>query len=384
MTTPVRLGMVGGGPGAFIGAVHRMAAALDGQLQLVCGAFGSSPERSRSGGLALGLDPARCYADWTQMLAEEAARPAPQRMECLTIVTPNASHVPIARAALRAGFHVFCEKPVALSLAEARSLAAEVRSSGRQFALAHTYSGYALVRQARELVRSGALGALRKVIVEYLQGWLSEPLAGNKQADWRADPALAGPSGCMGDIGTHAAHLAEFVTGARIEAVSAELNRIVPGRVLDDDGAALLRFSGGLRGVLLASQIAAGEENGLALRLYGERGGLEWRQQEPNSLWLKWHGQPAQLLRAGGPATAAAAPWVRLPAGHPEGYLEAFGNLYREFAARIRALEQHPGAPLPQPAVPGIEAGVRGMAILEALLTSSHHNGRWQAVEDCA
>lgn len=376
MTQPLRLGMVGGGPGAFIGAVHRTAAALDGQWQVVCGAFSSSADRSRQAGLALGLAADRSYGDWKQMLEAEARRPAGERMHALSIVTPNASHVPIARAAISAGFHVFCEKPMAVSLAEARALCAEVRKSGRRFALAHTYSGYPMVRQARALVTSGQLGMVRKVIVEYLQGWLSESMSGNKQADWRIDPSLAGPSGCMADIGTHAAHLTEYVTNLPIEAVAAQLNRVVPGRALDDDGAALLRLAGGATGVLIASQIAAGEENALVIRIYGERGGLEWRQQEPNSLWLRWHGQPAQLLRAGAPGTTAAGPWLRLPSGHPEGYLEAFANLYREFAEVILSGDSDAST------LPGCQAGLRGVAVLEALVASSRNDGCWQTVED--
>lgn len=367
---PLRIGMVGGGEGAFIGAVHRIVATMDGEAGLVCGAFSSDAQRSQRSGAQLGLPASRCYASWQQMLDGEAQLPAEQRMQILGIVTPNATHVPIASAALRAGFHVMCEKPLAVSLQQARELRAVLAGTGLQFGLAHVYTGYPLVRAARELIQAGRLGRIRKVLVEYLQGWMSEPLP----PSWRSDPAQAGPTGCMGDIGCHAANLLEYVTALPIERVSAQLATVVAGRQLDDDATVLLQLRGGASGVLVASQVAAGEENNLVLRIYGERGGLEWRQQEPNSLLLKWQHEPLQVLRTGtaGAGNVAAAA-TRLPAGHPEGYLEAFGNLYRGFfqAVRGRGGELH---------FPGIDAGLRSMAFLEAVLASAQQGSQWQSV----
>lgn len=373
--TPLRLGMVGGGEGAFIGAVHRMAAALDGDWRLVAGAFSTDAGRNARTGERLDLDPARVYPTIEAMLAGEAARPAGERIEAVAIVTPNHLHAPMAIAALDAGFHVFCEKPMAMDVAEAEAIAAAARASGKRFALAFTYSGYPLIEEARLRVARGDLGAIRRVQVEYLQGWLSAPIDGdgNKQAEWRTDPARAGLGGCLGDIGTHAFQLAEHVSGLRVVAVSADLSTHVAGRRLDDDVAALLRFGGGARGSLTASQVAAGEENGLRLRLHGERGGLEWSQMEPNTLTLRWLDRPAEIVRAGGPGLSPeTTARLRTPAGHPEGYIEAFATLYRAFAATLRGEEA---------AHPGVVDGLRTMRFVEAVVANAASEEKWTAID---
>jgi len=370
----VRVGMVGGGEGAFIGQVHRQAMRLDGHIELVCGAFSRDPENNRRSGAALHLDPQRCYDSWEALLAAEQKRPADQRMELLVIVTPNHLHAPIAAAALQAGFHVFSEKPAALSLADMQQLAATQADSGRLYGLAHTYQGYPMIWQARHMVQAGALGRLRKIFVEYPQGWLSEDQAGqgNKQAAWRGEPAQAGPSGCMGDIGIHAFNLAEFVSGQRIERLCADLGVHVAGRQLDDDGAVLFQTDGGASGVLIASQVCTGEENALTLRLYGEQGSLEWRQEEPNSLVHRPLGEALRVLRTGVDQRWLcddALRRLRLPAGHPEGYLEAMANLYTDFATSIRSARA--------PELPGIDAGLRGMAFIETVIASHHSDAKW-------
>ncbi|WP_222428297.1 Gfo/Idh/MocA family protein [Sphingomonas suaedae] len=376
----IRYGMVGGGEGAFIGAVHRMAAALDGDYALVCGAFSSDAERGRRSGTALGLDPARSYPTLDAMLAGERALPEGERMQLVSIVTPNHLHAPAAIAALDAGFHVISDKPMALNLAESRAIAAAVERSGRLYGLTFTYSGYPLVEEARVRVARGDFGAIRLVQVEYSQGWLSGPLdrEGNKQAEWRTDPARAGLGGCLGDIGTHAFHLAEHVSGLAVEELSADLTTHVPGRRLDDDVAALLRLDGGARGVLKASQVAAGDENGLRLRIHGERGGLDWSQMEPNTLTLRWLDCPAEIVRAGGPGLAPSTlAMLRTPAGHPEGYIEAFANLYRSFGRAVRG-----GATIPPPRgaadwFPGISDGLRTMAFIETMIENSAGAQKW-------
>lgn len=368
--------MVGGGEGAFIGAIHRMAAALDGDWTLAAGSFSTDQGRNRRTGDLLGLAPERVYASFEAMLATEAALPAEARIDAVAIVTPNHLHAPMAIAALNAGFHVFCEKPMAISVAEADAIAAAAQASGRRFALAFTYSGYPLIEEARARVLRGDLGAIRLVQVEYLQGWLSEPIddAGNKQAAWRTDPARAGPGGCLGDIGTHAFQLAEHVSGLQVEAVSADLSTHVPGRRLDDDVSALLRFASGARGVLKASQVAAGEENGLRLRIHGARGGLEWAQMEPNTLTMRWLDRPAEIVRAGGPGLGApAVRLLRTPSGHPEGYIEAFANLYRAFAAAIRGGEQR--------WFPGVVDGLRTMRFIEAVVSNAASDQKWTRIE---
>jgi predicted dehydrogenase len=379
--------MVGGGEGAFIGAVHRAAAALDQTLTLVCGAFASDPERSRRSGANLGLPPGRCYGDYAEMFAAEAARPPGERMELVAIVTPNDLHLAVATAAFRHGFHVLSDKPATTSLAECYALRDALNASGCLYGLTHPYGSYPLIVEAAERVRAGQLGTIRKVLVEYTQGWLAEPIErrGQKQAIWRLDPKRAGLSSCMGDIGVHAFHLAELVTGLRTTELCADLNSIVQGRELDDDGAAFLRFDNGARGVLVASQICTGEENDLRLRIYGDAGGLDWRQQEPNSLWLKAANKPIELIRSGGPSLSAAArAHSRLPAGHPEGYLEAFANVYRHFAAQVRAHGGHGnGDPAPR-AVPGIKAALRGMAFIETVVAASQSPQKWHAFPNVA
>lgn len=372
----LKLGMAGGGEGAFIGAIHRKAAALDGDWQLVAGAFSSDAARNERSGAALGLDPQRVYGDLNALIAAETALPVGERIEALAIVTPNHLHAPMAIAALEAGIHVFCEKPMAMSSDEARAIAAAARQSGAKFALAFTYSGYPLVEEARTRVARGDLGKIRLVQVEYLQGWLSLPIdgEGNKQAEWRTDPAKAGLGGCLGDIGTHAFHLAEHVSGVAVSEVSADLTVHVAGRRLDDDVSALLRFEGGARGTLKATQVAAGEENGLKLRVSGEHGTLEWAQMEPNTLTLRWLDRPTEVVRAGGPGLAASTQaLLRTPSGHPEGYIEAFANLYQGFAAAIRGQDER--------FVPGLTDGLRTMNFIEAVIANAASDRKWTPVE---
>jgi predicted dehydrogenase len=382
MQQKIRFGMVGGGEGAFIGAVHRHAAALDGQYQLVAGTFSRDQANNQRSGQQLGLTAQQIYPDWQTLISAQAARPAAERMQLLVIVTPNHTHVPISIAALAAGFAVFCEKPAGISLAETEQLAQVLAQSQQLYGLAHTYLGYPMVWQARHMVQQGLLGKLRKIFVEYPQGWLTDNLeaANNKQASWRTDPAQAGRSGCMADIGTHAFGLAEFISQQKINQLCAQLQSHVPGRRLDDDGAALFRTNGDASGVLLASQICAGEENALKIRLYGDKGGLEWQQMEPNSLMFRPHGAPMQVLRAGRGQTGLcqdALQRCRLPAGHPEGYLEAMANLYRDFAAAIRAAAQGTAA-----GVPGVSAALRGMAFIETVAASQHSEQKWLQVPD--
>lgn len=376
----LRMGMVGGGRGAFIGGVHRMASSLDGQIELVCGAFSSNPQRSKDSGTDFFLPPSRCYGTFEEMMISEAKLPADQRMDFVTIVTPNHVHFPAAKAALEHGFHVVSDKPATFNLAEAKQLGKIVEKTGLLYALTHNYTGYPMVKEAGDIVRSGSLGKIRKVVVEYPQGWLATRLedSGQKQASWRTDPARSGAAGCLGDIGTHAENLAEYITGLRIEELAADMTAFVDGRQLDDDANLLLRFSGGAKGILHASQISVGEENNLNIRIYGEKGGLEWHQQEPNTLLLKWPDRPTEIFRTGtGGLGHAAQAATRIPAGHPEGYLEAFANIYRNFAQHLRAkLEGN----TPDPAsldYPGISDGIRGMAFIEAAVESSRQNSRW-------
>lgn len=388
MSTPaagrkIRMGMVGGGRGAFIGAVHRMAAALDGQIELVCGAFSSDPQRSRDSGADLFLPTERCYGSFDEMMEREAALPPGERMDFVSIVTPNHVHFPAAKAALGRGFHVVSDKPATFDFAEAKALGEIVARTGLLYALTHNYTGYPLVKEARDIVRAGRLGGVRKVVVEYPQGWLATRLeeTGQKQADWRTDPARSGAAGCLGDIGTHAENLAEYITGLRIHELAADLTAFVEGRRLDDDANILLRFEGGAKGVLHASQVSVGEENNLNIRVYGEKGGLEWRQQEPNTLLLKWPDRPIEVLRTGmGYLGAAAAANTRIPAGHPEGYLEGFANIYRNFAGHLRAVLDGTEPPAVCLDYPKIADGIRGMAFIEAAVDSSKHNARWTAL----
>lgn len=382
MKQKLRMGMVGGGLGAFIGGVHRMAAALDGEIELVCGAFSSDPEKSRASGAALGLPPERCYDTFEEMIRREKRLRPERRMQFVSIVTPNHVHFAPAKMALENGFAVICDKPLAFNLKEALALEKIVARTGQLFALTHNYTGYPMVKQARQMIRRGELGPLRKIVVEYPQGWLSTNLeaSGQKQAAWRTDPARSGIAGAMGDIGTHAENLAEYVSGQHITELCADVSTFVPGRALDDDGNVLLHFSGGAKGILHASQISAGEENNLNIRVYGEKGGLEWRQMEPNTLVVKWLDQPVQLYRTGGaalyPEAQAAA---RIPAGHPEGYLEAFANIYRNFAFCLRArLKGREPDPL-HTDFPSVQDGVRGMRFIEKVIASGKSKQKWVA-----
>jgi predicted dehydrogenase len=378
MTKKLKMGMVGGGQGAFIGAVHRFAAALDAEIELVCGAFSSSAEKALSSGEDLGIPKHRNYASFQEMFEQEMLLDETERMDFVAIVTPNHMHYPVAVAALNAGFHVISDKPATLNLDEAIKLSALVKETKLLFGLTHTYTGYPMVKEAKDIIRQGKLGKLRKVIVEYTQGWLSEAQdEDNKQASWRTNPAKSGISGCMGDIGSHAANLAEYITSESIEQVCAELTAFVPNRLLDDDGIALIKMSGDIKGLLHASQVATGEENNLTIRVYGEKGGLEWHQQEPNSLTLKWLSEPMQILRTGGNQTSISLINTRTPMGHPEGYLEAFANIYRNFAQAIRAYQQGKDASPLAFDYPGIDDGVHGMAIIEGLVKSHQSNEKW-------
>ncbi len=372
--------MVGGGRAAFIGSVHRMAAALDGQIELVCGAFSSDPLRSRQSGEDLYLDPKRCYESFDEMFRTEATLEDDVRMDMVSIVTPNHLHFAPAMMALDFGFHVICDKPLCLTVKEAETLAAKAKSSGLIFAVTHAYAAYPMIRQARQMIAHAALGKIRRVVVEYPQGWLSTPLESEhqKQAAWRTDPEKSGVAGAMGDIGTHAAQLAEYVSGLRITELCADLHTHVAGRRLDDDGSVLLRFNNGARGVLYASQISAGEENNLRIRVYGESGSLEWVQMEPNSLIVRWLDQPMQVYRTGvGKLYPETIAHTRVPSGHPEGYIEAFANIYRNVAYCIQArLSGEQVDPLYE-YYPGIDDGVRGMKFIEAVLKSNQAEEKW-------
>jgi predicted dehydrogenase len=370
----LRMGMVGGGPGAFIGPVHRIAAELDGKIELVAGAFSQSPERSHIAGESFRIDPARAYPSYKEMMEAERRRTDP--IDFVAIVTPNHLHLPVASAALAAGFPVMSDKPATATYAEVVQLENLVAKSGLPYGLTHTYAGYALVREARAICAAGQLGKIRKIAVEYLQGWLSRPIeaTGQKQAAWRSDPAQNGPGGCIGDIGVHAFHLLEYVTGLRVTSLNASLLSVVPGRRVDDDCTALLRLENGAAGALMASQIAAGEGNGLRLRVYGEDGSLDWKQEDPNRLRLKWLDRPEEIRHASGSYLSEDARAVtRLPGGHPEGYLEAFAVLYREFADALLAWKNGQANPLPA-TLPGIIAGVRGMRFIDRAIESSQRN----------
>ena len=376
---PIRMGMIGGGEGAFIGAVHRHAAGLDGNYQLVCGAFSRNEENNSRTAASLNVPLTRAYNSWQAMLDEEAKLPEQERMQVVVIVTPNHLHVPISIAAIKAGFHVFCEKPAGVSFAEVKELQDVIHANESLYGLAHTYLGYPMVWQARHFVESGKLGNIRKVYVEYPQGWLSgEEETHNKQAQWRTDPAISGATGAMGDIGTHAFGLVEFVLNDSVTSLCGELNTHVEGRRLDDDGAALIKTKKGASGVLIASQVCAGEENALKIRVYGDKGGLEWRQMEPNSVIYRPVDAPYQVFRAGqgqvGLCDAASAR-CRVPAGHPEGYLEAMANLYTDFAKAVRANQKGKAD-----GVPGINSGIRGMVFIDAMLASTDSDTKWESV----
>ena len=384
MSRKIRMGMVGGGEGAFIGGVHRMAAALDGQIDLVCGAFSSDPERSKRSGEALFIDPKRVYPDFETMIKAEKRLPADKRMDMVSIVTPNHVHFAPAKMALESGFHVICDKPLSFSLDEALKLEKVVEKTGMLFALTHNYTGYPMVKQAKAMVKNGDIGKIRKVVVEYPQGWLSTKREDeqSKQASWRVDPTKSGIGGSLGDIGTHAENLAEYITGLQIKELMADISIFVEGRQLDDDANILLRFDNGAKGILHCSQISAGEENDLNIRIWGEKGALEWHQENPNSLIIKWLDRPKEILRTGQgflypkmtPPEVANA-HTRVPGGHPEGYLEAFANVYRNFAKHIQAkLEGKPQDPLYD--YPSVSDGVRGMQFIYKVVESSK-KGRW-------
>ncbi len=378
--------MVGGGRGAFIGGVHRIAAALDQQVELVCGAFSSDPERSKASGADFFLPPARCYGTFEEMFRAEAKLPEGERMDFVAIVTPNHMHFPPAKMALENGFHVLSDKPATLSLVEAKKLAAIVKKTGQLYGLTHNYTGYPLVKEARELIRAGKLGKIRKIVVEYPQGWLATRIeaSGQKQAAWRTDPKRSGAAGCVGDIGTHAENLAEYMSGLQIEELAADITSFVKGRKLDDDANVLLRFKGGAKGVLHCSQISVGEENNLNIRIYGEIGSLEWHQNEPNTMLLKWPDQPTQVYRTGnGYLSQTAKAAGRTPPSHPEGYLEAFANIYKNFADAIRARTEGKKLAKEDAAndYPKIEDGVRGMAFIEAVVKSSKKNAAWTKLD---
>lgn len=380
MQGKVKMGMIGGGQGAFIGGVHRMAAALDGQIELVCGAFSSDPEKSKTTGRELYLSPDRVYKSFSEMIAVEKSLPEEDRMEVVSIVTPNHMHFAPAKLALENGFHVVCDKPLSFDLDEAYALRDIVAKSGLIFALTHTYTGYPMVKQARQMIASGAIGKIRKIVVEYPQGWLSTLLeaSDSRQASWRTDPSRSGIAGAMGDIGTHAENLAEYISGLRIKQLCADISTMVEGRRLDDDGNVLLRFDNGARGILYASQISAGEENNLRIRIYGEKGSLDWSQMEPNTLTARWLDAPIQVFRTGSIGLYQEVnAHTRVPAGHPEGYLEAFANIYRNVAKCVQAFRS---GLAPDPVYldyPGIDEGVRGMEFIYKVIESGRSEQKW-------
>jgi predicted dehydrogenase len=372
--------MIGGGKDAFIGAIHRIAANMDGLIELSCGALSIHPEIAIDSGKMLFLPEDRTYTSFEEMMANESKMPTDKRIDFVTVVTPNFAHFAPAMAALNNGFHVVIEKPMTFTLDEAKQLQQKVRETGLSLCLTHTYSGYPMVKQAKAMIAAGTIGKIRKIYVEYPQGWLSRlsEREGNKQAAWRTDPKRSGKSGAMGDIGTHAAHLAEYISGLKITKLCADLNIMVEGRALDDDGNVLLKFDNGAAGVLMASQVAAGEENALKIRIYGEHGGLEWAQMEPNTLLVKWLDKPAEVYRAGQPYLSSFARHnIRTPGGHPEGYLEAFGNIYRNFAQSLMyKLEgREPTAEMLD--YPRVEDGVRGMAFIDNVVASAQSDKKW-------
>lgn len=378
------MGMIGGGPGAFIGTVHRIAANMDEMIELVCGAFSSDPEKSKQAGANLFLSEDRVYGSYNEMIRSENALPENKRMDFVSIVTPNHVHFEPAKLALENGFHVILDKPMTFDLNEAKQLKKAVEKSGNYFCLTHTYTGYPMIKQAKQMINSAVLGKIRKVYVEYPQGWLSTLVesSGQKQASWRTDPSKSGSAGAMGDIGTHAFNLAEYVSGLQVTHLCANLNIYVPGRKLDDDGDVLLKFNNGASGVLSATQIAAGEENNIKIKVYGEKGGLEWQQQDANTLTLKWLNKPAEIFRTGsGYLNSYASHNSRTPAGHPEGYLEAFANLYRNFALSVSAKMNNEKPKTEWLDFPGIEEGVRGMAFIENVVASNSSDIKWKNFE---
>ena len=380
MGRKLRMGMIGGGKDAFIGAVQRLAFNMDGQVEMVAGALSINPDIAIDSGKSLYLDEDRIYTDYKVMLEKEAAMPAERRLDFVSIVTPNFVHFDPAMMALDKGFSVVIEKPITFSLDQAKQLKEKLAATGQTLLLCHTYTGYPMVKQAKQLIRSGIFGKIRKVYVEYPQGWLSTLLekTGQAQASWRTDPKKSGAAGSMGDIGTHAFNLAEYVTGLQVTSICADLNIVVEGRMLDDDGAAFLKFSNGASGVLMATQVAAGEENNVKIRVYGEKGGLEWKQEDANSLLVKWLDKPTEIYRTGtGYANYFAAHNSRTPAGHPEGYLEAFANLYRNFTLTLRAKLEGETPKEEWLDFPGVEEGIRGMAFIENVVKSGKADEKW-------
>ncbi len=384
MSRKLRMGMIGGGRGAFIGAVHRMAAGIDGQIELVCGALHVDPEEAILSGQDLYLDPNRTYRTYHEMFEKESQLPKEERMDFVSIVTPNHVHFEPAKLALENGFHVVCEKPLSFSLDEAMQLQELVEKTGLTFALTHTYTGYPMIKQAREMCQTGAFGKIRKVVVEYPQGWLSTPVeqTGNQQAAWRTDPKRSGKAGSVGDIGTHAENLAETVTGLKITELSADVTTFVENRLLDDDANVLLRFDNGAKGVLHCSQISAGEENALNIRVYGEKGGLQWHQHDPNTMYVKWLDKPMEVYRTGtGYMGESAVAHTRTPAGHPEGYLEAFANIYQNFTKVVQAKIDGKEADKIYQDFPTVEEGVRGMKFIDAVIASGENNAAWTKID---
>jgi len=376
----LRMGMVGGGEGAFIGAVHRRGALMDGQIELTAGAFDVDPERGRRYGVeSLYLCPTRCYGTFAEMAAAEAALPADKRIDFVSIVTPNNMHFPVSKAFLEAGFHVVCEKPMTISLEQAQELRGIVKKSGKVFVLTHNYTGYPMAKQAKAMVAAGEIGAVKKVVVEYPQGWLLKriELTGQQQASWRTDPKQAGPAGCLGDIGSHCANLVHYITGLEIEELCADLTTFAPGRLVDDDVNVLIHYQGGARGILHASQICSGEENNLKIRVYGEKASLYWSQEHPNQLEVISNDGPMKVLSRGqGYLSEAARLGCRIPPGHPEAYIESFGNTYLGAVASIREAES--GQKIsPRLDHPGVEDGVRGLAFIETVIESAKSQAKW-------
>lgn len=384
MKRKLRMGMVGGGLTSFIGPVHRKAIGIDGEIELVCGAFSIIPGESKDTGASLYLNPQRVYNTYQEMFEKEKEMPPDQRIDFVSVVTPNHVHFGPSKMALENGFHVIVEKPIAFSLEEAKALQKTVNKTGLILALTHTYTGYPLVKHARQMVATGQLGKIRKVFVEYPQGWLSTLLegTGNMQASWRTDPKQSGMGGAIGDIGTHAANLAEYITGSNITEICAMLNAVVKGRRIDDDASMLLRFDNGASGVLLATQVAAGEENNINIRVYGEKGGLEWKQQDPNTMLVKWLDKPMEVLRTGqGYLSDQAKAFTRTPAGHPEGYLEAFANIYRAFARAVRDFKPGKKINAAKYDFPDVEDGVRGMNFVKTAVKSANSTRKWTALK---
>ncbi len=381
MQRKLRMAMIGGGKDAFIGGVHRLAMNMDGQVELVAGALSVNPEIALDSGKSLFLEESRIYTDYKVMLEKEATMPADKKIDFVTIVTPNFVHFDPAMMALDKGFNVVIEKPITFTLEQAKQIKEKLDATGLTLLLCHTYTGYPMVKQAKQLLKAGSLGKVRKVYVEYPQGWLSTLLesTGQAQASWRTDPKKSGKAGCMGDIGTHAFNMAEYVTGLQVTKICSNLNIVVEGRMLDDDGAAFLKFNNGATGVLMATQIAAGEENNVKIRVYCEKGGLEWKQEDANTLLVKWLDKPAEIYRTGGAYNSSfAAHNTRIPAGHPEGYLEAFGNLYRNFALTVRAKIDGEKPKEEWLDFPGVEEGIRGMAFVENVVASSESEEKWK------